>query len=268
MPRALGCAHVHVPKKRLLVYAAAGLVVLAVGMIGLLAMRASAGVQTEGMVLDVSGAQAEAQSSAWPAGSAIPAPAVSTTASSPVVTEAALIYVQVAGAVRRPGVYQVPPDARAFQAVMQAGGFTEDADQEAVPLAARLSDGCRLYVPRHGETVVGSALTTDPRRGREWGHGGDRAGLAQFGDPAGAGFASRDRSGARSTDRVLSGDSGSFHVDRPAERGARHRSLQARAVAAACRSLTLECPPTTGVAVPLPGSCGARGSPAAPPSRR
>ncbi len=161
-----------IPKKRLLVYAAAGLLVLAVGMIGLLVMRAPAGVQTEGMALDVSGAQAEAGSSAWPAGPTIPAPAVSTTASSPAVTEAALMYVQVAGAVRRPGVYQVPPDARAFQAVMQAGGFSEEADQEAVPLAARLSDGCRLYIPRQGETVVGPALTTDPAAG---GSGGTAA---------------------------------------------------------------------------------------------
>ena len=151
-----------IPKKRLLVYAAAGLLVLVVGAVGLLAMRSPGGVQTEGMVLDVSGTQAEAGGSVWPAGSAIPAPAVATTASSTTITEPPLIYVQVAGAVRRPGVYQVSSDARAFQAVLQAGGFSGEADQEAVPLAARLSDGCRLYIPRRGEAMAGPALSADP----------------------------------------------------------------------------------------------------------
>lgn len=150
-----------IPKKRLLVYAAAGLLVLTVGAIGLLAMRSPGAVQTEGMVLDVSGAQAGAEGSDWPAGSALPAPVVSTTASS-TTTEPPLIYVQVAGAVLRPGVYRVPSDARAFQAVLQAGGFSKEADQEAVPLAARLSDGCRLYVPRRGEAMAGPALSADP----------------------------------------------------------------------------------------------------------
>ncbi len=136
-----------------------------VGAFGLLAMRPPGGVQTEGMVLDVSGAQAGAEGSVWPAGSAIPGPAVSTTASSTTITEPPLIYVQVAGAVRRPGVYQVPSEARAFQAVLQAGGFSEEADQQAVPLAARLSDGCRLYVPRIGEAIAGPALSADPSGG-------------------------------------------------------------------------------------------------------
>jgi competence protein ComEA len=151
-----------IPKKRLFVYAAAGLLVLVVGAIGLLAMHPPGGVQTQGMALDVSGMQADAEGSAWPAGPAIPTPAVSTTASSTTTTESPLIYVQVAGAVLRPGVYQLPSDARAFQAVLQAGGFSGEADQEAVPLAARLSDGCRLYIPRRGEAMVGPALSADP----------------------------------------------------------------------------------------------------------
>ncbi len=74
-------------------------------------------------------------------------------------TGAPLIYVQVAGAVQRPGVYQMPDGCRAFQAVLQAGGFTSDADQETVPLASRLTDGSRLYVPRKGETVSGPVLS-------------------------------------------------------------------------------------------------------------
>src|SRR4030043_18566 len=61
-----------------------------------------------------------------------------------------------AGGGRRPGVYQLPADARVFQAIVAAGGFTEDADEEAVAQAAQLSDGCRIYVPLLGETVPGA----------------------------------------------------------------------------------------------------------------
>jgi competence protein ComEA len=134
-----------IPKKRLLVYAVAGLVVLAVGVGGLMAARPSSGTPTEDMVLDVSEAVDEVVEEVQ-----------QTTTST---TEAALIYVQVAGAVKRPGVYQMPDGCRAFQAVLQAGGFTDDADQEVVPLASRLTDGSRLYVPRKGETVSGQVLS-------------------------------------------------------------------------------------------------------------
>jgi competence protein ComEA len=149
-----------VPKKRLLVYAAAGLVVLAVGTIGLVASRSSGAVPTDGMVLDVSGITGGAATSISSAASGYDTPTSGSAATT--VTEAPLIYIQVAGAVLRPGVYQVPADSRAFQAVLQAGGFAEDADQEAVPLASRLSDGCRLYVPRQGETVSGPVLSGAP----------------------------------------------------------------------------------------------------------
>ena len=40
-----------------------------------------------------------------------------------------------------------------FEVVLEAGGFTEDADQEAVALwRATLSDGCTVDVPLRGET--------------------------------------------------------------------------------------------------------------------
>ena len=153
-------------KKRLFVYAAAGLVVLVVGTIGLVAMREPGTVPTEGMALDISGAQsAPSQASSWPGDPATPPAGESTSSSVTTPTTTSLIFVQVAGAVARPGVYQVPADSRAFQAVMQAGGFTEEADQDAVPLAARLTDGCRLYVPRRDEVGAGPVLTGDPGGG-------------------------------------------------------------------------------------------------------
>jgi competence protein ComEA len=146
-----------IPTRRLLANLGAGALVLVVGAFGLAAMRSSGGVETDAMVLDVSGLGVGNGQGA--VSSQVPDTSVSLTTTT--VTEA-LIYVQVAGAVRRPGVYQVTPDARVFQAVLQAGGFTASADQEAVPLAARLSDGSRLYIPERGETTAGPALSADP----------------------------------------------------------------------------------------------------------
>ena len=56
----------------------------------------------------------------------------------------------VAGAVVNPGVYSLPRGSRVNDAVRAAGGFSPDADPDAVNLAAFLADGMRIYVPRRG----------------------------------------------------------------------------------------------------------------------
>lgn len=61
--------------------------------------------------------------------------------------------VHVAGAVRRPGVYRVRAPGRLIDAVERAGGLTSDADLTQVNLAARLTDGRQIVVPR----LVGGA---------------------------------------------------------------------------------------------------------------
>ena len=63
------------------------------------------------------------------------------------------IYVHVCGAVREPGVKELPKDSRAFDALELAGGFTEDADQTYVNLAGFLQDGQQLYFPKVGEAL-------------------------------------------------------------------------------------------------------------------
>lgn len=64
---------------------------------------------------------------------------------------AALIFVHVAGAVARPGVVRLRAGARAFEAVVLAGGALPDADLTRVNLARRLADEEMLLVPRQGE---------------------------------------------------------------------------------------------------------------------
>jgi competence protein ComEA len=60
------------------------------------------------------------------------------------------ITVYVAGEVRRGGMYELPPSARAFDALRAAGGATADADMVAVNLAQPLADGDEVAVPALG----------------------------------------------------------------------------------------------------------------------
>jgi competence protein ComEA len=60
------------------------------------------------------------------------------------------VVVDVAGAVRRPGVYRLPAGARVTDAVERAGGPGAGAALEAINLAARLSDGQQVLVPEQG----------------------------------------------------------------------------------------------------------------------
>jgi competence protein ComEA len=57
------------------------------------------------------------------------------------------IQVHVAGAVVRPGVYDLPEGSRVTDAVEAAGGFVAEADKNAINLAAIVEDAERLDVP-------------------------------------------------------------------------------------------------------------------------
>lgn len=57
------------------------------------------------------------------------------------------IQVHVTGAVHNPGVYDLPLDSRIQDAIQIAGGFTENAQQEGINLAAKLQDGDQVQVP-------------------------------------------------------------------------------------------------------------------------
>lgn len=61
------------------------------------------------------------------------------------------LVVHVAGAVAAPGVYELPAEARVHAAIDAAGGLLAEADPAALNLAARLTDGERVYVSRVGE---------------------------------------------------------------------------------------------------------------------
>lgn len=62
-----------------------------------------------------------------------------------------VIFVQVAGAVVKPGVYELPNGSRVFAAIDAAGGLLDTADDSDVNQASVLEDGQKVYVYTYSE---------------------------------------------------------------------------------------------------------------------
>lgn len=65
--------------------------------------------------------------------------------------EPSTIFVEVKGAVRKPGVYTFQSDARVEEAIQRAGGFTSKADTIEINQAAKLEDSMMIYVRKQGK---------------------------------------------------------------------------------------------------------------------
>ena len=66
-------------------------------------------------------------------------------------TQETVIFVDIKGAVKNPGVYQMKIGDRVKDALDAAGGLTEEADSQKVNLAKRLEDQMVIVVPKVGE---------------------------------------------------------------------------------------------------------------------
>lgn len=69
-------------------------------------------------------------------------------------TEDQLVTVDVKGAVKKPGVYQLQSNSRVHDALEKAGGLTDEADLKSVNQAQKLSDEAVVYVAKVGENAV------------------------------------------------------------------------------------------------------------------
>jgi competence protein ComEA len=95
-----------------------------------------------------------------------PAPAVSAPASATVVGASASpgasaapaeLMVDVAGLVRKPGVYAFEPGSRVIDAIDRAGGAKAGADLTLLNLAAPLTDGQQILVQEEGAAAPGTS---------------------------------------------------------------------------------------------------------------
>ena len=80
-----------------------------------------------------------------------------------------LITVDVKGAVKSPGIYDLPVGSRVHDAVQRAGGLTEEADSKSLNLAQKVSDEALVYVPSKGEEAASQQATsgTSPSTSKE-----------------------------------------------------------------------------------------------------
>jgi competence protein ComEA len=129
-----------VPARRLLAVALLALVV------GVVAWRHVAAPDASGAPLRVA--------PIVPAGAGAGSPS---TAGGAAAAAAAPLVVDVAGAVRRPGLVRLAKGSRVSDAIAHAGGPTAHADRDAVNLAAPVSDGQQVLVPARGAVASAGA---------------------------------------------------------------------------------------------------------------
>ncbi|EGO2576393.1 helix-hairpin-helix domain-containing protein [Enterococcus faecalis] len=70
-----------------------------------------------------------------------------------------MIYVDIKGAVKVPGIYQLKNQQRIWDALALAGGVSEEADTAQVNYAQKVKDQMIIYVPKKGEAVAQSLET-------------------------------------------------------------------------------------------------------------
>ncbi|MEC1506863.1 helix-hairpin-helix domain-containing protein [Bacillus haynesii] len=66
------------------------------------------------------------------------------------------VIIDLKGAVKNPGVYQMKEGDRVHDALKKAGGTVKKADQKQINLAAVLQDGMVVYIQFEGEETAGS----------------------------------------------------------------------------------------------------------------
>lgn len=83
---------------------------------------------------------------------------------------ARLIVVDVAGAVKTPGVYRMDEGVRIADALAQAGGYTDEVDQEYVAKfinqAEKVKDGQKIYIPLKSEKLTVGSQNSDENEDR------------------------------------------------------------------------------------------------------
>lgn len=118
-----------------------------------------------------------------------------------VAEETGKIWIDVSGAVIRPGVYELVVGSRVKDALLMAGGLSEEADrgwvEQVVNLAEEIKDGEKIFIPKIGESgevagvnVAGGMVNINKASTSEldslWGIGSARAKAIVDGRPYGS----------------------------------------------------------------------------------
>ena len=144
-----------ISRKQFAIYLVA---VVLVVLLGGRALRADAGPAAPGAV-PPGGFTAQAEPGTARGGGASGASGATGAGGLEVTTGSERLLVHVAGAVRRPGVYELPGGARISDALSKAGGGRAGADLDVINLAAKVTDGQQVLVARRGRSGSSGAAT-------------------------------------------------------------------------------------------------------------
>lgn len=75
-------------------------------------------------------------------------------------------FVHICGEVMKPGVYEVPADARICDVLLMAGGFTEAAATDCVNMAEKVADGMQVVIPTMEEAYEAAERAASEAAGR------------------------------------------------------------------------------------------------------
>lgn len=87
---------------------------------------------------------------------------IASTSAKPAISSRKKLFVDISGAVKHPGLYELEAGARAGDAVTAAGGLATQAHQvylrKHFNSATLLTDGQKLYIPFSGEDLEGTSV--------------------------------------------------------------------------------------------------------------
>jgi len=80
--------------------------------------------------------------------------------------QAEMVYVEIAGAIKKPNVYRVPVGTRLYELITKAGGLSGEADDEYIArnynLSKLVSDQEKIYIPTKSD--IENGLFVEPAR--------------------------------------------------------------------------------------------------------
>ncbi|BBN99252.1 helix-hairpin-helix domain-containing protein [Sporolactobacillus terrae] len=65
-----------------------------------------------------------------------------------------IFVIDIKGAVKKPGIYQVSASERVIDGIERAGGFTKKADRDKINLAQKVTDEMVIHVPEKGAQAL------------------------------------------------------------------------------------------------------------------
>lgn len=143
-------------KRNKLLLIVGGLVLCLVGGIALGRVTLTQPRQTSTAVT----AETKSKNTATTASSSSPTTSTATSATEQASSTSSTVVVDVKGAVKRPGVYQLAANSRVQAALATAGGVTDKADVSAINLAEIVADQAVIYVPKKEEKTAATTATS------------------------------------------------------------------------------------------------------------